>query len=76
MSEEYLIPTMDQTWVYPEVAASVGVKAIRTGSGETHRVQRRSGQDGGRKDKGSPGDDETSHERRVDKISVNLANGY
>jgi len=31
LNEDYLIPTMDQTWVYPEVAASVGVKAIEQG---------------------------------------------
>jgi malate dehydrogenase (oxaloacetate-decarboxylating) len=31
MTEEYLIPTMDQSWVYPEVAASVGMKAIEQG---------------------------------------------
>ncbi len=28
LSEDYLIPTMDETWVYPEVAAAVGMKAI------------------------------------------------
>ncbi|NLO56506.1 MAG: NADP-dependent malic enzyme [Thermovirga sp.] len=31
LSEDYLIPTMDQPWVYPEVAAAVGVKAIEQG---------------------------------------------
>ena len=31
LSEDYLIPTMDQSWVYPEVAASVGMKAIEQG---------------------------------------------
>ena len=31
LSEDYLIPTMDQAWVYPEVAASVGMKAIEQG---------------------------------------------
>ena len=31
LSEDYLIPTMDQAWVYPEVAAAVGMKAIEQG---------------------------------------------
>lgn len=31
MTEEYLIPTMDQAWVFPEVAASVGMMAIEQG---------------------------------------------
>jgi len=31
LHEDYLIPTMDETWVYPQVAASVGVKAIEQG---------------------------------------------
>ncbi|NLV65015.1 MAG: NADP-dependent malic enzyme [Synergistaceae bacterium] len=31
LSEDYLIPTMDQAWVYPEVATAVGMKAIEQG---------------------------------------------
>jgi len=31
LHEDYLIPTMDQTWVYPQVAASVGAKAVEQG---------------------------------------------
>ncbi|GAB6280556.1 MAG: NADP-dependent malic enzyme [Thermovirga sp.] len=31
LSEEYLIPTMDQAWVYPEVATAVGMKAMEQG---------------------------------------------
>ncbi|MDO9509280.1 MAG: NADP-dependent malic enzyme [Thermovirgaceae bacterium] len=31
LSEERLIPTMDESWVYPRVAAAVGVKAIEEG---------------------------------------------
>ena len=31
LSEDYLIPTMDESWVYPEVATAVGMKAIEQG---------------------------------------------
>ena len=31
LSEDYLIPTMDEAWVYPEVATAVGMKAIEQG---------------------------------------------
>jgi malate dehydrogenase (oxaloacetate-decarboxylating) len=31
LSEEYLIPTMDEAWVYPEVATAVALKAIEQG---------------------------------------------
>lgn len=31
LSEERLIPTMDESWVYPRVAAAVGMKAIEDG---------------------------------------------
>lgn len=31
LSEEHLIPTMDEAWVYPRVAAAVGLKAIEDG---------------------------------------------
>jgi malate dehydrogenase (oxaloacetate-decarboxylating) len=31
LREDTLIPTMDQAWVYPEVATAVGMKAIEQG---------------------------------------------